>query len=118
MRAIQIKDRENFNVILLRHNVDLHVKDVCGNSTIHLAAQFGSVNALLQLIDAGANVNECGEDGDRPIHAAAYQGRKDLLYVLYGAGASVNEVNDFDMNVLQMSTFNSIIHINIVNLLL
>src|SRR5258708_17671744 len=57
--------------------------------------QAGNKKAALDMIRAGADVNEAQPDGTRPIHWAIYQVDYELLDALIAKKAKVNVINEF-----------------------
>src|SRR5262244_516349 len=59
------------------------------------AIQDGKRAAALEMIRAGADVNEAQPDGTRPIHWAVYRVDYELLSALISKKANLNVRNDF-----------------------
>lgn len=80
-------------LIIRRAGADLHARDSCGNTPLHLAAVYGSYAVAQSLIEAGADVNIVNEGGSSPLHFAAANGDCKVVGALIGAGADVNVVD-------------------------
>lgn len=57
----------NVTKLLLENNALIYKKDKDGNTALHYAAKYGSINAIKDLIKAGAKPNEKNNNGDTPI---------------------------------------------------
>ena len=53
----------------------------------------GSMTVVRGMLDAGTNINQCGEFDESPLMLASREGDKDLINVLVSHGANVNFVN-------------------------
>lgn len=78
------------------------------NSGIHVAAYFGMVNPIKQLINNGADVNYRNKDGNTPLIAtilgegSKYQ-KREILDYLFKSGADVNIVNQHGDTALHVA---------------
>lgn len=57
---------------------------------LHEAVILGDCDAVVQLLDDGADIRQRDAEGDTVLHRAAYQGRRDLVSILLGARADVD----------------------------
>ena len=81
---------------------DAAARDRFGRTALHRAAERGDVQAVAQLLAAGAQVNaQVRSDellnsdwGNTPLHLAALNGRTEAVKLLIGRGAGVNATND------------------------
>lgn len=64
------------------------------------AAREGNDKAVVVLIEAGASVNLCDQDGMRPLHFAAQAGCIDCCAVLVAAGADTLALDDLGRDAL------------------
>jgi hypothetical protein len=64
--------------------------DAALEPTLHMAVTNGRVQDVLQLIEAGANMDERNGDGDHVIHVAVSHGRTDVVQILLDHGTDVN----------------------------
>src|SRR5919106_2744614 len=66
--------------------------------------QTGNRLAALEMIRAGADVNEAQPDGTRPVHWAVYRVDYDLLDALIAKKAKVDVTNEFGSTPLAEAT--------------
>ncbi len=71
-------------------------------TALHWAA-FGSAEVVLDLIQAGADVNVYDSEGETPLMYAAQVGNTDVVRLLIQAGANVNDENDNEMTALMIA---------------
>jgi ankyrin repeat protein len=64
--------------------------DAALEPTLHMAVKNGRVQDVLQLIEAGANMDERNGDGDHVLHVAVSHGRTDVVQILLDHGTDVN----------------------------
>ena len=88
----------------------------CGNESIHEAAATGNIEAVMQQLDAGTDVNAKDKNGWIPLHDAAYFGRKETAEILIANGADVNAKADGGCTPLHHAAVEG--HLEIVHLLL
>lgn len=84
---------------LFKAGADIEAKNMKGSTPLLEAStgqyeKNGNQDILPTLIELGANVNVCSEDGDTPLHNAAYLGFTYAMRLLLDAGSEVNVVND------------------------
>ena len=60
------------------------------DTPLHKAARQGDAEAIVVLIDAGANPNAKDDSGDTPLHRAAKGGHAKAIAALLAAGADPN----------------------------
>jgi ankyrin repeat protein len=71
-----------------------------GDSALHLASRFSSVQVVEELVSAGANVEQNSFAGLRPIHFAILSGRKDIVKALLSHGCSLEvDTNGFSIEL-------------------
>ncbi len=80
---------------LLAQNVDLEVKNLDGETALHIAAREGYSNIVNILLKCGSQVNTQDDSGYEPtgytpLHEAAKFGHVDILNILLEYGADVN----------------------------
>ena len=66
-----------------------------GDSCLHIAAARGDLRAVRLLVDAGADVNLCGDLGNTPLHYARKGSHQDVVRLLLGHGAMPYLTNEF-----------------------
>jgi len=76
--------------LLDAHPELVNAVDERGSTPLHLAADAGSTEALILLIERGAGLEARDADGDTPLHWAAYAGRADVVAVLIESGAEID----------------------------
>lgn len=75
---------------------------IYGKSALWTAIEFGHVDVVQVLIDAGLNVSESGEYGETMI-MRALNGKLEMVETLIKAGADVNKPNDYKMAPLAIA---------------
>jgi uncharacterized protein len=75
---------------------------IYGKSALWTAIEFGHVEVVQILIDAGLNVNEPGEYGETML-MRALNGKLEMVETLIKAGADVNKANDYKMAPLAIA---------------
>ncbi|XP_022903103.2 E3 ubiquitin-protein ligase MIB2 [Onthophagus taurus] len=64
-----------------------------GKTPLQVAAHQGHVTIVQELLQKGADVNACDNDGDTCLHYAAFGNQPEVLHLLIEAGASLNTSN-------------------------
>ena len=103
--AARENDADTLKQLLEQDDIDLNAKSVAaqGSTALHLAASFGSLDALEVLVDAGANL-ESQVNGARPLHLAAFKNENSIVERLLEAGADANaEQEDGSTALLEAS---------------
>ena len=59
-----------------------------GDTPLHIVAIWGDTESARILIEAGAEIDACGEDDYTPLHNAIEQGNADMVALLLKAGAN------------------------------
>lgn len=81
---------------LLRLGVSPHIHDQQGDTALHYAVTFGFVEAVMELLAAGASPNEVNKHGNTPLWTALHgekSGPYPILELLLKAGADPEIVN-------------------------
>jgi len=73
-------------------------------TAMDLAAKYGNVNMIEQLLDYGAEVDCVAEDGMQPIHHAAECGEADAVVCLVQKGADVDAKSDYGLTPIHLAT--------------
>lgn len=85
---------------LISAGVDLNIRDVYGNTPLHLAAKFiESVDVLCVLLEAGADIEARDYLGWTPLYEAAYHGHLSQIDFLLKYGANPNVVSDENIDI-------------------
>lgn len=71
---------------------DVNAIDKWGCTPLHYAAESGSVEIAVLLLDLGAEIAPVNLFADMPIHNAAREGRVELVGLLLDRGADINAV--------------------------
>jgi ankyrin repeat protein len=81
----------------LAAGADIHWKDSFNTAALHLAARGGHMEALVTLLEAGADVdiNLSDNSGRTAIHYAAENDHKDAVFLLLDKGADVRAKNHY-----------------------
>ncbi|UYV68527.1 hypothetical protein LAZ67_6000048, partial [Cordylochernes scorpioides] len=74
----------------LESGVDINVKNINGNSPLHLAAIKGNQDLVQYLVEAGAVVNSLNDSRQSPLHSAVIGRELSTASYLIDAGADVN----------------------------
>jgi ankyrin repeat protein len=90
---------------LLEHGAraSIEERDEENNTVLNLAAGLDSDYAIIKLLlDAGANTEAIGGDGDTPLVKALTNGRKDTVELLLDYGANPNAVTKDGLSMLRL----------------
>ena len=68
--------------------VDIEQCDSTGKSPLHVAVMLNKKQALVMLLNAGADPNSVDDDGWTPLHWAVHLHNKDFARILYGLDAN------------------------------
>jgi ankyrin repeat protein len=75
--------------LLLEANADIDATDKYGNTPLHLAAQYGPVETVEELIAANAKLEKADSEGRTALHLATYSYRRvSVINRLLGAGCN------------------------------
>lgn len=77
-----------------KNPVDVNALDAYGCQPIIWAARNGYVDAVVYLLDHGADIESSGFGGMRPLHHACNQLREAVMLKLLALGANVNAADD------------------------
>ncbi|MFO0589783.1 MAG: ankyrin repeat domain-containing protein [Polyangiaceae bacterium] len=98
---------------LVAWGAELDAGDARGFAAVHVAAQFGNVDALAALVDCGANLRSKTADGLMPLHVAAGTGKSDIVEWLLARGVDPTTPSPLG-NALQIAKKNGhdeVIHV-------
>lgn len=85
------------------HPLTVHSRNYDGDTPLHTTIVWEDFRAAEVLIQAGADVNACGEDNYRPLHTAVSFNQPKMVQLLLGAGAERNVHNGFDQTPLSLA---------------
>ncbi|MFP3021457.1 MAG: ankyrin repeat domain-containing protein, partial [Wolbachia sp.] len=77
---------EKFSQILNKE----YVTEEYSNTSLHLAAEQGNLNAVKYFVEKGGDISAQDEMGYTPLHLAAKQGNLDIIKYLVEKGADIN----------------------------
>lgn len=102
IRACQAfqKDRPEMVQWLIDHGADIHVRDQCNASLLHLAAKNGHTGTARVLLNAGLDINE---NSGIILRSACDQGDMDTVRLLVERGADVNLADDDGKTALMIA---------------
>jgi ankyrin repeat protein len=75
--------------------IDIHSRNLLGDTLLQVAAGQGDIQAVTDLLRAGADLNIRGEYGQTPLLEAVGQRHFEVVRLLLAHGASVAERNDW-----------------------
>lgn len=84
----------------LSKGADVHQKNIYGRSLIHLAAQYGTPESLMLLINENADVSARNNLGQSALHFAVDGGSTKNIKILLQNGADVNAMDNFQISPL------------------
>ncbi|CAG2256755.1 unnamed protein product [Mytilus edulis] len=81
----------DLNCQILNSRVDTTIKNICGESGLHLASGNGHIEVVKLLVDVGMNLNDTTNAGSTPLHMACRKGQFDIVkYLLDLNGKALN----------------------------
>jgi ankyrin repeat protein len=94
--AARENDAESLQRLLGEADFDVNAQSSAaqGSTALHLAASFGSADALDALLAAGADIEVEVKGGARPLHLAAFNNRAYIVQRLLAAGADANAAQE------------------------
>lgn len=98
---------ESISKLLLNAGANINAKGSCGFTSLHLAAEAGSQNAIFKtLIDGGADLDAQNSYRITPLHLAATNGHYNALKLLIEAGSDANKQNSSGHTALTLFSCN------------
>jgi len=70
---------------------------------ILIAAQFGHMQDVLALIEAGADINMCNHNGSTPLHMSAQNGHDGVVKALIASNVDINKTDDIGWTPLLLA---------------
>ena len=97
---------------LLNNNANVNLADNRNIAPLHLAAyrEIGAYYAR-ELLNAGANPNQCGPGGRTPLHFAALVGNAEKVTLLLENGANIHAEDDDGQTAARLASDNSILNL-------
>ena len=97
---------------LLNNNANVNLADDRNIAPLHLAAyrEIGAYYAR-ELLNAGANPNQCGPGGRTPLHFAALVGNAEKVTLLLANGADIHAEDDDGQTAARLASDNSILNL-------
>jgi serine/threonine-protein phosphatase 6 regulatory ankyrin repeat subunit B len=80
-RATELQHVVNPERTLMKRNF-LNVRDIDGNTPLHLGVAAGNIKIVSCLVNAGSDLNICNVQGDYPLTLAARCGKNDIVELL------------------------------------
>ena len=72
---------------------------------LYFAAEKGHTHVVMELIKAGADVNQADSEGFTPLHVAAQDGHEGIVALLIQAGADVHKAGKNGYTPMKVVTF-------------
>lgn len=86
--------------LMLMQEIDDTLKEIAHLSPIHRAAYWGYDDAIIELLNEGADVDEIDSQGETPLHKAVRLGNQAAAEVLLEHGADINASSGFGLTPL------------------
>jgi cytohesin len=99
---------ECIRLLLQTSKAQINTKDALGRTPLHLAALSQSVDSVKELLENGAEIDNCDEMKETPLHGAVVKCRQstDVVKLLIFKGANVNAKDQFGQTPLHIAAFN------------
>ena len=103
---------------LLKPDTNINCQDFCGKTPLHSSVSFWRCNweAVLFLLDHGADVSARDNDNKAPLHVAAEDGHKEAVDLLIERGADVSARDNDNRTPLHVAAMSG--HEEVVDLLI
>ncbi len=92
VNAVSEDDVKETKRLLKVKNIDVNYRSASGQSVLHHAAYFGSINSLKLLLAKGANINAADEAGRTALDVAVRNGFFDCASELIQNGSKVEQI--------------------------
>merc|ERR1712071_190218 len=76
---------------LIHYDANMNVRNVIGETALHLAALVGNNNMIGIMVDLGADINRVDTNGNTALLAASYGGHVSTVRLLLERGANIND---------------------------
>lgn len=99
---------ECIRILLQVSKAQVNTKDSLGRTPLHLAALSQSVEAVAELLENGAEIDNCDDMKETPLHGAVVKCRQstDVVKLLISKGANINAKDQFGQTPLHIAAFN------------
>ena len=97
---IEISDLPDFCEVDIEN---INSCNILGDTPLHIAAQWGDIEMIKQLLDAGAKIDAQGEYGYTPIHLAITQNKEEAAKYLSQRGADLNIATNWGDTAMQLA---------------
>ena len=77
------------------------------NERLLLSAQNGDLKTVVQLVDAGAELNITDEDGETPLMLALGEGHPKVAKYIESKGADFNKLNNDGQSIVHVAVYSS-----------
>ena len=102
------EDHEAIVDVLLSGDALPDIRDSDQQTPLHLAAKRGFLEAMVSLLEAGADVGAIDREGNTPLHLAAVRGQLGACRLLLGEMADPNALNKRGQAPLDMARGNEV----------
>jgi ankyrin repeat protein len=89
MFAARMNNKELITTLLDSSKIDINSQRADGNTALHLAAQYGGLEAVKALIEAQAKIGAKNRKGQSPLYIALLNNHKDIAKLLIDKGAKI-----------------------------
>lgn len=86
--------------LMLMQEIEDTLREISQLSPLHRAAYWGYEDAIVELIDEGADPNEPDAQGETPLHKAVRLGNPGAVQVLLDHGAQINAASSLGLTPL------------------
>ncbi len=102
--AAKVGDLDKVKAIVKADRSRLAAQDKVGYTALNWAAMRAQWEVVRYLVDAGANVNAFGLDGNTPLHCAANHGNVAIIGLLIKRGSVVDKKNGWGQTPLHIAS--------------
>ena len=88
--------------MLIARGANLNVKNIVGDTPLHIASRKGHINLVYAFINYGANVNPTNNIGETPIFGAVKDSTVEILKILFNNGGDIYHVNNDGNSLLHI----------------
>ena len=99
------RDSDACHRVLLKHDCDINIIDILGNSALHHAARCGRTQLLEELCQRGADINLKSEKGFTPLISSIQEGKINCMKILLRFGSELKSLqrhsNEIHQSIMQ-----------------